>query len=369
LGLRALAVAIAPVIIGVMTAAVAVASSQQRADQPPVVSAHFRHVGAAVSIWGGTRYALAAGGSPIDDQTGVTLIDDHTGQLKMISRAGCAPGEPSTLEPLDLPWVTFDCSQPTGGLGPLGVGPPAPELYSPASRQWRAVVPSPGVSPVCTDTGCTDLYFAEAAGSSWLQYDHATCDSRGQHCSSNNVFQNITTSELRQDPSGGTTTVDLNAPNLTQRVCRPLRVPAAFQPYAPGPAPGSLTFYGRFALAIGGNKTGSRAYLERCGTHLHRLLTDAPVERPTVVAANTHEVVWMSHPHFLSALTLPGLRPFTITLPKRLVARTCSPDDYSTCVAQLALTNHRLYLLTATASYPEPLWAAPSPLPARHQPR
>jgi hypothetical protein len=75
----------------------------------------------------------------------------------------------------------------------------------------------------------------------------------------------------------------------------------------------------------------------------------------------------MAHPgRFLSALTLPGLRPFTITLPNRLVARTCSPDDYSTCVAQIALTNQRLYLLTA-GPYPEHVWVTPSPRPAKRR--
>lgn len=367
LGPRGPAVVIAVVIMGLMTAAVAVASSRRRADHPPVVSAHFRHLGAADSIWAGTRYALAVGAPLADHGSGVALIDDQTGQLKTISRAGCDSDGATTLEPLDLPWVTFDCSQRTGGVGPLGLGPPAPELYSPASGQWQAVLPSPGVSPVCTGSGCTDLYYAEGAGSSWLQYDHETCDSGGEHCSSSSVFQNITTGELRQDPSGGTTTVDLNAPNLIRRVCRPLRVPTTVEPYALGRVPGSLMFYGSFGVAIGGNNTGSRAYLERCGTHLHRLLTKAPVEEPTVVGANTHEVVWMSHPHFLSALTLPGLRPFRIRLPRRLIALTCSRDDYFTCVTQIALTNHRLYLLTATATNPEPLWAAPDPLPAKRR--
>jgi hypothetical protein len=136
-------------------------------------------------------------------------------------------------------------------------------------------------------------------------------------------------------------------------MCGPLRVPTTYELYAPAPAPGSLTFYGSFALSIGGDENGSEVYLERCGTHLHRLLTTAPLERPAVVGANTHEVVWMAHPgRFLSALTLPGLRPFTIRLPNRLIARTCSPEDCSTCVAQIALANQRLYVLTADPYHP-----------------
>jgi hypothetical protein len=139
-------------------------------------------------------------------------------------------------------------------------------------------------------------------------------------------------------------------------------------------ATGSLIFYGRFALSIGSygfsighyGSADVEVYLERCGTHLHRLVTKAATPDPAdtlLPAANTHEVVWMAHPRpFLSALILPGLKPFTIRLPKRLIASACSPDYYLSCVSQIALTNHRLYLLTA--SYPSEVWAAPIPLPA-----
>lgn len=348
---RAVVVGIAAAaIMGLLPAPVATASSRGRAHQLPVVSPHFRRVGDAVSVWAGSTYVVSAIG------TYVTLIDDRTGEVKTVSRAGCGAEGPSALEPLNLPWVTFNCA-PGAVLGGVGIGPPTPELFSPATGQWQAVSPSPGV--VCPGAGCTDRYFPEGAGSAWLQYDHESCDTGGQHCSSSSVFQDISTGELRQDPSGGATTVDLNAPNLAQTVCRPLRVPTTFELFAPALVPGSLTFYGSFALAIGGDANGPQVYLERCGTHLHRLLITAPLERRPVVGANTHEVVWMSHPHFLSGLTLPGLRRFTISLPQRLVARSCSPDDYSTCVAQIALTNRHLYLLAASGQ----VWTARAPLP------
>lgn len=349
---------LAAAVMAVVPTAVATASARGRAHPSPVVSPHFRRVGAAASVWAGSAYVVAAHG------TSVTLIDDQTDQVKMVSRAGCGALGPSALEPRDLPWVTFNCA-PGRILGGVGIGPPAPELYSPATGQWQAVSPSPGV--LCPGTGCTDRYFPAAAGRAWLQYDHESCDTGGQHCSSSSAFQNLSTGELRQNPSRGATTVDLSAPSLSQTVCRPLTVPMTYELFAPAPVPGSLTFYGSFAVAIGGDKNGPRVYLERCGTHLHRLLTTAPLEALPVVGANTREVVWMSDPHFLSALTLPGLRPFTIRLPKRLVARSCSAEDDSTCGAQIALTNRRLYLLTPSASGPEQLWAAPNPLPSEPQ--
>jgi hypothetical protein len=360
--LRALAVVVgmAAAIIGLMIAS-AGASSRVRAHQPPVVRPHFRYVGEAVLLWTGARYALAAPealpGPPL--YSPATLIDDQSGQVKTIAQAGCDPvlSQRSTLEPLDLPWVPFSCGWP---------GQPVPELYSPATGQWQAVSPSPGAVPSCDSSNCTEDFLA-AAGRYWLEYNHAICDSVNQHCSWDNLLQNIRTRELRQDPWGGTTTVDLNAPDLTRPVCTPLRAPTIFGPYN-APVPGSLTFYGSFAVSIGGDQNGSEVYLERCGTHLHRLLTTAPLGRLAVVGANTHEVVWMAHPgRILNALTLPGLRPFTIRLPNRLVARTCSPDDYSTCVAQIGLTNQRLYLLTAVPYLKQQLWATPNPHPAKRR--
>jgi hypothetical protein len=88
---------------------------------------------------------------------------------------------------------------------------------------------------------------------------------------------------------------------------------------------------------------------------------------PPTLAPRTRSGGWPTRGPLLSAVTLRGLQPFTIRVPNRLVARTCSPNDYSTCVAQIALTNHRLYLLKASTSYPEQLWAAPSPLPPKRQ--
>jgi hypothetical protein len=350
-GALAVVVGTAAAIIGLVIISVASASSRVRSHQPPVVRPLFQSVGEVVSpIWTGARYVLAApeallGPPPYSP---ATLIDDQSGQVKTIAQAGCYPVQPSALEPVDLPWVPFSCGWP---------GQPASELYSPATGQWQAVSPSPGAVQSCDSSSCTDDYLA-AAGRYWLEYNHSICDSGDQHCSSNGLFQNIGTGELRQDPSGGSTTVDLNAPDLTRMVCTPLRAPTTFEPYG-GPAPGSLTFYGSFALSTGG-ENGSEVYLERCGTHLHRLLAKASLG-PAIAGANTHEVVWMARPGpILSALTLPGLRPFTIRLPNRLVARTCSREDYSTCVAQIALTNQRLYLLTA-GLYHGHLWVTPAP--------
>lgn len=117
------------------------------------------------------------------------------------------------------------------------------------------------------------------------------------------VFQNLQTGGLRQDPGEGTAAADLNAPTLTRRVCRPLRVPPTFPEFNTHPIAGLLLVYGSFAVAVCGNRQSTAAYLERCGTHLHGLSAsiDHPIENLVLPAGNPCEVVWITRPRpFLS---------------------------------------------------------------------
>lgn len=356
-GPLAVALGITLVVVGVMGGATASASGGVRSHKSLVLRPQFRRVVDADWIWAGARYALAGPAPAAEDQS-VTLIDDQTGRRTTLTRAGCQPGQPSSSEPLDLPWVPFNCGTSTN---------PVPELYSPSTGQWRAVSPSPSLTGPCAPYACDVQYSLVAAGTYWLEYTQSICP-MGAHCSSSNMFQSISTGELRQDPSGGSTTVDLNTPNLTQSVCGPLSVPTAAQDYGE-PGPGALIFYGSFALAIGTDtNVDPEVYLERCGTHMHRLVAKAPYPTGMLYpGANTHEVVWMAHQRFLSALSLPGLRPFTIRLPARLPEAGCAPPApaYNSCLAQIALTNRRLYLLTPNGQ----VWAATTGLPKSRQRR
>jgi hypothetical protein len=145
-------------------------------------------------------------------------------------------------------------------------------------------------------------------------------------CSSRDVFQNIQTGELRQDPSSATTTVDLDAPDLTQTPCRLLSVPTAFAPYATQPGLGSLVFDGSFALSIGTDSyLNDEICLEPCGTNLHRRVGAVTSYAAGLTGANTREVVWLARSGpLLSAVTLPRLQPFAIRLTKRLLGSACS---------------------------------------------
>jgi hypothetical protein len=224
-------------------------------------------------------------------------------------------------------------------------------LYSPATGQWRAVSPSPGV--MCS--GDCD-WGLDAAGRTWLAFSQTTCPDPNYHspCSAVYVFQNVQTGEVRQDPSNGSAMVDLNAPNPTRTVCTPLH--------------GSplLIFRGNFALsAVYDNNLNEKVYLERCGTRLHRLLWSRPASQSGAEPSlDAHEVVWIAHPGpFLTGLTLPGLQRFTIRVPERPL-RDPSCASLAGCIGGVALTNERLYIVTGPHSQ---VWAASLPLPAKRR--
>jgi hypothetical protein len=96
---------------------------------------------------------------------------------------------------------------------------------------------------------------------------------------------------------------DPNTPGLARSVWSPLQVPNG--------ANGSLTFYGRYAIA---QTSSTASYLEKCGTRLHRRLNGSPP------VGNKNFIVWQpiggaASKNTLDGLFLPGMKPFTIVLP------------------------------------------------------
>jgi hypothetical protein len=184
-------------------------------------------------------------------------------------------------------------------------------------------------------------------------------DCPGNHCSSSPEFQNLHTGTVRdKDPTGGSTILDLNSPSLSQRLCSPLRVPRYYDIFS-GFGPGSMVPDGKFAIALGTDNSGiGLIYLERCGAHLHRLLTKAPYTGPPPPwAANGTSVVWQSARNELAGVFLPSLRRFTIRLPAAALPTGCQAPDLRTCFTEIALTAKHLYLLDAG----DGLWTAKSP--------
>ncbi len=181
------------------------------------------------------------------------------------------------------------------------------------------------------------------------------------------AFQSLRTGQAIADPSGGSTTVNLDSPGLTEKVCTPLTVPrVSFSPY--GDRPGSLTPAGAFEIAAG----NGGAYLERCGSHLHEFLTAGVLSRSAAPSestagcaslacppdANAHAIIWEAPAGRLSGIFLPSRQRFSIPVPARVDPSLGIGADY-----QLALTTTTLYLNVGARPGHRGIWTIPAPTP------
>lgn len=249
----------------VWSVASAAASHRQpnRLAKPVMLDPRFRLVATGIhSVFTNGRYVFLSNHSPTAAGTGGKLFDEQTGRhVTVRTRPGCNPMA------IGGPWLLFTCD---------GLSPQAVELYALATGHWQAVANTPGQ--------------AIAVGADWIEYD-VRC---GEHCSDTIVFQSIQTGEVRSLAAwrrGGTTIPDLNSSSLAAKVCSPLRVPEGFEPYGLSPQPGSLTFYGRSAIAFAysgpsGNQS-AQIDVERCGTR-RREANLSNVSGGYPFAANSH---------------------------------------------------------------------------------
>lgn len=296
------------------------------------------------SFLNSSRWVFADTGSG----TGV-LIDDNTGRQRSLSFA-------SACRPLALGASTLALTCTSGS--------PAPDiqqLYDIPTGQTSTFTASPALTQSPFYDNCIGSEICppeiEQLGSRWVALDIGKED---YHTLDRFVFQNLQTGQVASDPARPDTTVNLNRTGLTQGVCRPLAVPTFHGPY--DNQPGSLTPIGNgFEIA-----TAPNAYLERCGTHLHRFLTSlaytnanpnrnrcAAVVCPP--AANPRVVVWASPPpsNQIHGIFLPSLQRFSIPVPTRIDPSDGTNDEYG-----VGLTAHRLYLSSGTR-----LWSTPAPTP------
>jgi hypothetical protein len=262
-----------------------------------------------VALWGDGRFVFAQFSNSGRD----VLIDDQTGRRTDVQvPPGCGPAPVA----MGGPFLLFACGN---GAAPM-------RLYRVSlPRGWRALNPSPQFVQQCNspDVGrCGPT----AIGSHWVEYGMTTCEDPGVHCSSPRYeFQNIDTGQLAANPAtpGGTVIPDLNSPTLAHKLCSPLQVPSAqISPYDPGPSPGTVTLYGRFAVSSLDYGAGQgEAHLHKCGSQLDQQLIDLsnPTSPPI---GNTHVLVWSpglepngQYPHQLNAVRLPSLRRLVIPVP------------------------------------------------------
>jgi hypothetical protein len=287
---------------------------------------------------------------PSSQNSSDVVIDSETGRRTAVPNAECPP---SAIGP---PWLLFDCGDSNSPLA----------LYVFATRTWRTVPLAPAVpdaSDNCLSLGPANCGEVDGIGADWIEFDET-----GYNGTQHLVFQNIATGEVRQDPTTATTITDLNSPSLARRLCTPLTTPYGAE-YAGQEFHGSVQFYGRFVIASSENNGEQTAYLEHCGTKLHRLLTSANYVYSSSMppmSATTRAVIWQSAAGTLTGLFFPGLQRFTVKLPAAAAGLPggCSSTGFGYCFDPIALTSKRLYLIGQGG-----LWAAPSPSLSLASPR
>ena len=248
------------------------------------------------------------------------LIDDQTGKRSRLNVPhGCGLGPFAMGGGLLL----FPCGYAGASLPPM-------KLYRLSSpRGWRALAWNPQLVQRCDaqdpQDGQNTLCAPTAIGSHWIEVAVTNCEQFGHDCSSgSNVFQNLDTGRLANDPTsvGGTVIPDLNSPTLARKLCAPLRVPSAG--YEQGPSPGTVALYGRFAVS---SETATGLFhLQKCGSRLNQQLADSANAPSAPPVGNTRIIVWTPSVDpeqtgvQLNAVRLPGLQRLAIPVPAAIGA-------------------------------------------------
>jgi hypothetical protein len=324
--------------------AVAPASAGANPHKPPpkprTVSwrASFSRVGAEALAGGGGNVLLMP--SSTMSSSGTLILSN--GRRRVVSFPGCEPPQV-----FGGPWLTLDC----------GSGTPDArfELYRIATGATQTVR---SIDPSFGPPGCgVECFIPSGVGADWIAVRFGSCD---DHCFPVSEFQNLQTGAGLQDPSNVTTTVNLDSPALSEKVCRPVKVPFAAN-FANPASWGSVTFDRRIAIVSG----PGGVYLERCGSKLHEFLTYTTgfTECPEAGCPppwNSHLIVWESAPGRLSGIFLPSLQRFTIHVPARVDPAAASVHVVQSDQYTLVLGSRALYLQA-----PGGVWMTPVPKPRR----
>jgi hypothetical protein len=279
-----------------------------------------------------------------------TLIDESSGRTSPLPTPPAGCNDLQTEPILTGQWLIFECfvQQPA----PLAARLTSVDLYDVVSGHWKTVAPSGRVAafiqqcsqePTEEHGNCS--YAAAAAGRVWIEWS----EDQGYGVF-DYYFQNLRTGTLKQLRGwkpGGRTVPQLDSEQLARGLCAPLRVPRGTPDEAGDTSsnPGSLSFSGSFALSLDYQYDGAHWVLERCGSSMHRVLTD------WLASANQHTVLWTTSgtSHQIDGVFLPSLRPFKIT---SLPLGRFAPN-------QLLLSNRRIYATDSNSN----LWVALAPQP------
>jgi hypothetical protein len=312
----------------------AAAGPHQRKPRPLVLHPRFHVVGSGpVGAYIDGPYVLLLRPGANAEASG-TLIDEQTGARIRVSDPGCYLNEFNTWDPLGGPWLMLLCHRAGQGFGGF-------ELYNLYTGEWRAVIPDPGI--VSYGDNCGQQPYCGSGvsgfGADWIQWDEYC-----RYCTHTHLFQNIDTGQVESLPGwrvGGRIIPDLSSPSLAQKLCRPLTVPPGVPPI-PGvaPGPGSLSFYGSFAIT----SSGTGDVLERCGSRLKLAVGNGNEQ---TLGASSRAIVWAagSNSRRLDGLFLPSLRRFVIA-----TSPTTSPWE-------VVLSSGKLYVIDQSGR----VFATPAP--------
>lgn len=248
--------------------------------KPPILRLKFHRLLGYMDVSSNGRYVF------LNHPGGGTLLDERTGSRREVKR----PARGCRAPMLTHKWVVFHCSNSRGAL------------YSLTSRRWTTVKVGGWIS---------------AAGANWLEVavNCSTCASY-----SRTEYQNLTTGEVRPDPTNEVTLPNIDTPGLTEHVCDPVRVPVSTLPRHGqsgfDKVYGSLALAGPFAVAtqVEQGPRDSLAYnlfLERCGSNLDQPLCSFC----SLQATGKHLALWSSTGNVLHGLRLPSKRQFRVFVP------------------------------------------------------
>ena len=345
-------------LIGVVCAAPGSAATNPRAvRRPAVLHPRFRLVANdVVSVAASDRYLVFTTPGFF-----AALIDTRTGARRTIEPPDCPGG---AAVGFGGPWVAFSCP-PFPSAANAYSDAPRVALYDLARHRWTTRDIASG-SGICDPDDAGDAHVQAqcsvgAVGSRWLEF-YATqmCAPPDYPCGSlinGSFLANLDTGAVRRDPAmaAGRVIADLDSRSGAQRLCAPLRVPRGSDPT------GSVTFYGKFAVASGFRPSGLPfAILEHCASKLHVTLPLYVRKSGKIISAgywqaSSRAVIWQTDPSRVNGILLPELRRFTINL-------TAAQVRVHAYVS--ALTRHTIYIIgRGPSSTGSPLWDAPLPPP------
>jgi hypothetical protein len=303
------------VVAALLAAAPGQAAMKSKAMKPIVLHPQFHQAGVTSLVETDGRYVFLARYTAQGPAWAVT--DEQTGRRVTVApgQTDCVNGGSATPM-FGGPWLLI-----SGCANPLA--PVTADLYSLAGGTSQTV----DFNVKYCSLSAAQCSFGPV-GAEWLQTAE-TC----YHCPTQYQFVNLHTEKLRGPPITDTKTIlDLNSPTLTRRLCTPVTVPNV----------GTVTFFGSFAV-VGDPYSPHPGYLKRCGSRLHLRLTTGSV------LGNLHELLWYTLTGQLDGITLPGLKPFVVDLPR----------VFPLGMTGFELSSRTLYAYENNGQ----LWTAPAPLP------